>query len=695
MVSLKLEIKEFTVTSEYFEQLSLKIFEKGRFTVFKDIDNSLFFDVEDLSNCIYLEFYRNGEVIIHSSLYLLPLLISDRHSVSLYPYDNGKEYCEQGRASENHIKLEFYKLQQEHLQTYLSREVEPQRSDVKPVELLETFGDWTGLNVNKLLETCEIANPKAELIKNILIGVNSKLKAAETIRTPPTESKNDTLNRLLGSLATLNALEKSQNDLISQLTVQNAGLIHELSQEKQKNSDLSKQIDTHKATIAELQAHNDQMGLNQSELFKNLTQTQKPDHSIEIFESDREQAINAFKQQIKKLEETINPMEQYIKELIQENSLCRNQITALNGKIMELNQKNAELEINLNAIVCEKQELSSKLLLSQAPQSSPGNPKAFEAASAQGPPSDKLEGKVSSMQGAQPIDSSKLLELSEQNNYLLEKLKSCLSEIEFLKDELKNQEDIIKIISIQNMNISTINKISSIPNFEQDISDLFLQINQIKNLGVQFDCKVCRQTEEYFVEVNGVNLRHLALHRLMQKVIRLVCDKACELFLLRNIALDAQRDNKSYVPVRTDPVDVCMADFINNRDPPLAIPIIREDQGIYLFNSRKIKVKIENNKVIVRLGGGFEGIEDFISLNMQAEVDKIEERKKFGASNSMKNVIEQDLSYLGLISKLESSQDISFSNNSLSITSSGKKKLNRVISKDSISRSLQKKKTIS
>ena len=64
-----------------------------------------------------------------------------------------------------------------------------------------------------------------------------------------------------------------------------------------------------------------------------------------------------------------------------------------------------------------------------------------------------------------------------------------------------------------------------------------------------------------------------------------------------------------YIPVKDDPIDLAVADFSNVNCPD--VPFVREDLGIYTFGSKRVFVKLENGKVIVRVGGGFMKIEDF------------------------------------------------------------------------------------
>ena len=47
----------------------------------------------------------------------------------------------------------------------------------------------------------------------------------------------------------------------------------------------------------------------------------------------------------------------------------------------------------------------------------------------------------------------------------------------------------------------------------------------------------------------------------------------------------------------SDPVDLAMAEYINSLENPLDIPFIREEQGIYIFGTKRIYVKVDNGKL--------------------------------------------------------------------------------------------------
>ena len=55
----------------------------------------------------------------------------------------------------------------------------------------------------------------------------------------------------------------------------------------------------------------------------------------------------------------------------------------------------------------------------------------------------------------------------------------------------------------------------------------------------------------------------------------------------------------------------------------LDVPIQRLGDGNYMFGSRKIFAKIMNDKLVVRVGGGFMLIDEFLNTYGHQELDKI------------------------------------------------------------------------
>ena len=96
-----------------------------------------------------------------------------------------------------------------------------------------------------------------------------------------------------------------------------------------------------------------------------------------------------------------------------------------------------------------------------------------------------------------------------------------------------------------------------------------------------------------------------------------------------------------YVPIRDDPIDNILAQYINrahSAENKLKILFIREGEGVYNFGTRKIYVAIHQDKInskifhffnilsivyIVRVGGGFLSIEEFLDIYTPLELEKL------------------------------------------------------------------------
>jgi shikimate kinase len=76
-----------------------------------------------------------------------------------------------------------------------------------------------------------------------------------------------------------------------------------------------------------------------------------------------------------------------------------------------------------------------------------------------------------------------------------------------------------------------------------------------------------------------------------------------------------------YRPLKGDLVDELIAKYINGMSCPL--PVKRLGDGFYMFGTKKIFAKIMNGKLVIRVGGGFMSIEEFITTYADFEVTKV------------------------------------------------------------------------
>ncbi len=73
--------------------------------------------------------------------------------------------------------------------------------------------------------------------------------------------------------------------------------------------------------------------------------------------------------------------------------------------------------------------------------------------------------------------------------------------------------------------------------------------------------------------------------------------------------------------MKDDEVDQAFARLVNSLN--FNLPLIRITPGKYLIGTEGKMVMIRNSSCMVRVGGGFERLEDYLARNHDSEMDKI------------------------------------------------------------------------
>jgi len=91
-------------------------------------------------------------------------------------------------------------------------------------------------------------------------------------------------------------------------------------------------------------------------------------------------------------------------------------------------------------------------------------------------------------------------------------------------------------------------------------------------------------------------------------------------------SVDEENDE---LPVEvTEDVDSILAQYINIAG--WAVPIKRLGEGYYIFGTKKIFAKILNGQLVIRVGGGYIVIEEFINTYSEQELTKVNQRRLSG-----------------------------------------------------------------
>lgn len=86
--------------------------------------------------------------------------------------------------------------------------------------------------------------------------------------------------------------------------------------------------------------------------------------------------------------------------------------------------------------------------------------------------------------------------------------------------------------------------------------------------------------------------------------------------------LNAKVVKKKYKAVKGDMIDEMFAEALN-RSNYADLKVIRLEQGKYMFGTKKILAKIINNKLVIRVGGGYMSVDEFIEQYGRMELMKM------------------------------------------------------------------------
>jgi hypothetical protein len=109
---------------------------------------------------------------------------------------------------------------------------------------------------------------------------------------------------------------------------------------------------------------------------------------------------------------------------------------------------------------------------------------------------------------------------------------------------------------------------------------------------------------------------------------------------LQNYIIDLKSRIAVYIPVKNDKIDKKIAEYINNypERQKLKIMFMRESEGVYQFGSKRVMVKIDNDKINIRVGGGFLSIDEFLDQYTPEELQKLERKDPMRRFNEKMSV---------------------------------------------------------
>ena len=158
---------------------------------------------------------------------------------------------------------------------------------------------------------------------------------------------------------------------------------------------------------------------------------------------------------------------------------------------------------------------------------------------------------------------------------------------------------------------------------DKQIQLLTSQITDLKNHIERYDADIKRLTQDKQLLIDRLNELSQAVATKIDEIEELellIKDKDKIIDLMNRKIKDKQQKPVFQMP-KGDVLDQMLSHYINQANCP--VPIRKVGNGFYLFGTKKIYAKILNGKLVIRVGGGFMIIEEFIATYADAEMLKL------------------------------------------------------------------------
>lgn len=134
--------------------------------------------------------------------------------------------------------------------------------------------------------------------------------------------------------------------------------------------------------------------------------------------------------------------------------------------------------------------------------------------------------------------------------------------------------------------------------------------------------------QSYLNELESVKIKYFDCVSQLSMLKNVNIEKEEEIFSLKDYIIDLRSHQDKYLPFRNDPIDAKLAEFINKDTNTMSLKLlfVREKFGVYLFGKRRVVIKLEQDKIIVRVGGGFLAIDEFVEIYTPIEIEKIQKK---------------------------------------------------------------------
>ena len=291
----------------------------------------------------------------------------------------------------------------------------------------------------------------------------------------------------------------------------------------------------------------------------------------------------------------IEILERENKELILENNKLANMLDEYKERAIELERKIEEInKFNYpESYTTEKQQSSESIVLNLRAEMAKTSVKY----------------------------KSRITKLSESRNNLIQDKKELLEKNHELEEKLREKEE-----ELQNYRRGR-NEVKENINYTDQ--PLTARQNSHKLLGkyasnvmkIEKSLSKSPKISHENLDPFAVNKKSQELERQLKTVGNAILDKSPQ-------SADHNRKSVSlHKPEIFDTLNMALDEFISANESNLEINFIQEKEGVYMFGSKRVFLKLEHGKIYVRIGAGFMSIEEFVRIYTPLEQDKTERKR--------------------------------------------------------------------
>ena len=410
------------------------------------------------------------------------------------------------------------------------------------------------------------------------------------------------------------------NNIIHELETHNKDILSSQKESHNLIGDLQSQIHRQEIKYNALEGETSELRLKVKtvNVFKNQLDNYKVD--LEIAHKKHSETISGLTSNMLELEKDTNDLQSTNKDLLEKNR-------ELNTKIGSLEAEMTFEKGNYNILKGECNNLQKKVRLNKTANS------LMEAVDEQTElmtreiekvrlENENYHNQISYMENSVLQGSRMLEEANIKRNEEVTKLMGKLQKAEMSLNMLRQDNNALKKDNVELK--------SHIISLEQLIcvkEDVYSQLqNGLDRLSDrQNDCDKMRGRLEASDRINLSQEDKIFEIEKCQIYLKNTIEQKDDYILnMIKVIMEIKDKTKVYIPT-DDEIDQRLAEFINSSNEPekLTKLFLREKAGVYAFGNKRVYVKMESGKIFVKVGGGFQSVEEFLKNHAGSELDKM------------------------------------------------------------------------